>query len=69
MSGRYKGVSKKSMIMIIAALLYLINPMDIVPDILVGVGFLDDLSVFTYLIAKIKLELDKYEEWSLNNQH
>lgn len=55
--------------MIISALIYLINPMDVVPDFLLGVGFLDDLSVFTYLIAKIKKELDKYEEWSLKNQH
>ncbi|WP_455256871.1 YkvA family protein [Peptoniphilus asaccharolyticus] len=69
LSGRYKGVSKESMIMIIAALIYLVNPMDIVPDMLLGIGFLDDISVFTYLIAKIKSEIDKYDEWSLRNQY
>ncbi|WP_234989744.1 YkvA family protein [Peptoniphilus asaccharolyticus] len=57
------------MIMIIAALIYLVNPMDIVPDMLLGIGFLDDISVFTYLIAKIKSEIDKYDEWSLRNQY
>lgn len=55
--------------MIIAALIYLVNPMDIVPDMLLGIGFLDDISVFTYLIAKIKSEIDKYDEWSLRNQY
>lgn len=68
-AGRYKGISKKSMIMVIAALIYLVNPMDIVPDMVLGIGLLDDISVFTYLMTKIKSEIDKYEEWALNNQH
>lgn len=57
------------MIMVIAALIYLVNPMDIVPDMVLGIGLLDDISVFTYLMTKIKSEIDKYEEWALNNQH
>lgn len=61
--GNYKKVSKTSLLLIIGSLLYLLNPMDIVPDFLLGVGFLDDLAVFTYMIKKIRQELDKYRNW------
>ena len=61
--GNYKKVSKTSLLLIIGSLLYLLNPMDIVPDFLIGIGFLDDLAVFTYMIKKIRQELDKYRNW------
>ncbi|WP_077064895.1 YkvA family protein [Lagierella massiliensis] len=61
--GNYKKVSKTSLLLIIGSLLYLLNPMDLVPDFLLGVGFLDDLAVFTYMIKKIRQELDKYRTW------
>lgn len=61
--GNYKKVSKTSLLLIIGSLLYLLNPMDLVPDFLLGIGFLDDLAVFTYMIKKIRQELDKYRNW------
>ena len=61
--GNYKKVSKTSLLLIIGSLLYLLNPMDVVPDFLLGIGFLDDLAVFTYMIKKIRKELDKYRKW------
>lgn len=61
--GNYKKVSKTSLLLIIGSLLYLLNPMDLVPDFLLGIGFLDDLAVFSYMIKKIRKELDKYRKW------
>lgn len=61
--GRYKKIGKINMIVIIAALLYLLNPIDIVPDFIIGIGLIDDLTVLTYVFKKIKYELDRYEEW------
>lgn len=65
--GNYKKVSKTSLLLIIGSLLYLLNPMDVVPDFLLGVGFLDDLAVFTYMIKKIRKELNKYRKWKNKN--
>lgn len=59
---RYRAVSKTTIITIIAGLLYLVNPMDFIPDFLVG-GFIDDAAVIGYLLTKIKDELDRYKEW------
>lgn len=55
--------------MVIAALIYLVKSIDIVPDMVLGIGLLDDISVFTYLMTKIKSEIDKYEKNGNNNQH
>lgn len=61
--GNYRQVSKMSMLKIIGGFLYFLNPVDIVPDFILGIGFLDDLSVLTYVIKNIRKELDKYERW------
>ncbi len=67
LSGTYKNVKKKDIIMITAAMVYLVNPMDLVPDLLLGIGFIDDLSVLAYVVKKLKNVLDDYEEWKNNN--
>lgn len=63
MTGKYRRISKRNIIMIISAFVYLVNPMDIVPDFILGIGFLDDLSVLSYLITKIKKEINAYKIW------
>ena len=42
---------------IVAALLYLINPIDAVPDPLPGVGYSDDLSVLIGALGTIKAHI------------
>lgn len=61
--GRYRQMKKKNIFLIIVALLYLLNPVDIVPDFLLGLGFLDDVTVLTFVLSKLKKELDAYEDW------
>lgn len=62
MKGDYKEVSNNSIILIIIALLYLVNPFDLIPDFLVG-GFIDDLFVILYVIKRLSVELKTYKEW------
>lgn len=44
----------------IAALIYLISPFDIVPDILPGIGFVDDAAAITAAVATISVILLKH---------
>ncbi|WMM25919.1 YkvA family protein [Tissierella sp. MB52-C2] len=68
MKGDYKELSKGSAIMIIISLLYLVNPLDLIPDFIVG-GFVDDLAVIAYVIKKISDELKIYKQWrSINKE-
>lgn len=61
--GNYRDVKKKDILLIIAGILYLLNPADIVPDFILFFGFFDDLSVLTYIIKKLDRELEKYDQW------
>lgn len=64
--GRYKPQSKKSMVLIVLALLYFLNPMDLIPDLLVG-GFIDDAALLAWVVSKVKDEIDNYN--SERNTH
>ena len=59
----YTDTPKKSLILIVAALLYLINPKDIIPDKFLGVGLIDDAAVIAACIALTKGDLDTYKAW------
>lgn len=61
--GRYRGVSKKNLALIVAGILYLVNPMDLLPDFILGVGFLDDVSVLMMILNRLSDELDHYREF------
>ena len=49
--------------MIVAALLYLVNPKDIIPDKYIGVGLIDDAAVIAACIALTKGDLAAYDAW------
>lgn len=59
----YTEVPKKSLIFIVAALLYLVNPKDIIPDKYLGVGLIDDAAVIAACIAFTKSDLAAYDAW------
>jgi uncharacterized membrane protein YkvA (DUF1232 family) len=56
-------VPKKTVIVGIFALLYLINPIDIVPDFIPLMGFADDIAALAFAASFIKDDLNKYRVW------
>ncbi len=58
----YTMVSRATIITVIAGLIYLVNPIDVVPDFLLG-GYLDDAAVIGYIVSKLKGEIERYNEW------
>ncbi|MCK5781567.1 MAG: DUF1232 domain-containing protein [Flavobacteriales bacterium] len=61
--GDYKNISRKTILSIIAALLYFVNPIDIIPDIIPVFGFTDDATILFFVLNKIRKELDEFENW------
>lgn len=48
--------------MAIGALLYLISPVDAVPDLIPVVGLLDDVGIISSAVAALAVALSKYDE-------
>ncbi len=44
-------------------LVYVFSPIDLLPDPILGFGFIDDAFLAIYVISKISNELDKYIEY------
>lgn len=65
--GEYKDITKGSIMLIIGGLLYLVSPIDLVPDFLLG-GFLDDAAILAYVFKKIAEELVVYKEWKTTRE-
>jgi len=63
MTGAYTQVSLKTILIAIAAIIYFVNPFDIISDFLPGIGYLDDVTVIAFAVRSIKKELDEFLEW------
>ena len=61
--GDYKAVPVWTLSAAAFALLYVLNPLDIVPDALPGLGLIDDAAVVSACIALIEQDLYDYREW------
>jgi uncharacterized membrane protein YkvA (DUF1232 family) len=60
--GRYRQVSGKNLALAGLGLLYLVSPLDVVPDFIPG-GFADDAAVIGFVLRKIRTELVAFEAW------
>ncbi len=61
--GEYKNVSTKTILSVVASLLYFVNPIDIIPDLLPIIGFTDDTAILLYVLNRIGVEVDDFKEW------
>ena len=59
----YTVIPWRSMIYVVAALLYFINPIDVIPDALVGLGFVDDAAVVAAVVRALRREIDAFGAW------
>lgn len=55
-----KEVPKRKKIIIIAGILYLLSPIDLIPEPILIFGAVDDIVLWTFIIWYLKDELDKY---------
>lgn len=61
-SGRYKGYNKTHLTLIVAAILYVVSPLDIIPDFLIVAGLVDDAAIIAWAFNEMGKELSKYKE-------
>lgn len=65
--GNYTKVPWFTIGSIVFSLLYVLNPFDIMPDFIPGLGFIDDLGVLTIALRFVESDLHKYLDWRLEH--
>jgi uncharacterized membrane protein YkvA (DUF1232 family) len=61
--GRYRDVSGKSLIVLALMLAYIISPIDLIPDYILGLGQIDDVVILGLALNFLEKDLKKYSEW------
>lgn len=64
-NGTYKQVPWFTIGTIVVALLYILNPLDIIPDFIPGFGYVDDLAVLSLGLGWIESDLHRYLDWKI----
>lgn len=62
-SGKYREVSWWVIAAVVFALLYVLSPIDLIPDFIPVIGLLDDAVVIALCLAMIEQDLLRYQEW------
>ena len=63
--GIYRDIPWFTIASVVFALLYVLNPLDIIPDFIPGFGYVDDASVLALALRFIESDLHKYLDWKL----
>ena len=59
----YRDISMLSLVAVVSALLYWLSPIDVIPDSLFGIGWVDDVAVMGLCLKWIHEDMEKYREW------
>ena len=62
-AGKYTKIPWSVITSLVGAILYVINPFDLLPDFLPGVGYLDDSTLFGLVVVYAKDFLEEYKIW------
>ena len=61
--GQYRNIPWKTLLIIVAAILYFVNPFDLLPDLIPIAGFTDDFGVLLWAYSAVNKEIDKFLAW------
>jgi len=62
-SGDYRNISFESLALIVASIIYFVMPIDVLPDFIVGLGFVDDASLLAWTFSSLKDDMQRFIEW------
>lgn len=61
--GNYREIPVKTIVLITAALIYFVSPVDTIPDFLIGIGFVDDGAVIAYVFNSLSEDIESFKTW------
>lgn len=66
-TGKYKEYDGKKLIIIVAAIIYVVTPIDFLPDF-IPPGWIDDVSIVAWAIKEASEELERYKNYKETNK-
>lgn len=63
-NGHYTDLPWKTVSAIAFSLLYILNPLDLVPDFIPFVGYLDDITIINFALKFIGDDIGNYRKWA-----
>ena len=63
MNNEYTDLPIGTIIALVAALVYFVSPIDLVPDPIPGIGLVDDALVIAICMSQIDSDVKEYREW------
>ncbi len=65
-NGVYPNIPWFTIATIVLAMLYILNPMDIIPDFIPGLGFIDDVAILGIGVGWVETDLHRYLDWKIS---
>lgn len=67
-SGDYRQIPWKSLLMILGSLIYFMMPLDLIPDFIPITGFADDISIIFLVFGSINEDVENFLEFERSNR-
>jgi uncharacterized membrane protein YkvA (DUF1232 family) len=61
--GDYREIPLDTLVLVVAALVYVVTPLDLIPDYIPFVGLTDDVAVVRWVVRRVHEELDQFRSW------
>jgi uncharacterized membrane protein YkvA (DUF1232 family) len=61
--GQYKVVPWKTIVLALVAVIYFVDPFDLVPDFVPLIGYVDDAGVIGFVLRSIGKDLKVFQQW------
>ena len=68
-NGTYRRVPVKTILWVLAALIYFVDPFDLIPDAFPVIGYVDDMTIVGFVINGIRGDLSRFLEWEDSSSH
>jgi uncharacterized membrane protein YkvA (DUF1232 family) len=65
---QYTDVPWTTIVLVIAALIYFVSPLDFIPDVIPVIGLTDDAVVIAFVLKQIMADLENFLEWEISQQ-
>ena len=59
----YQKTPWKTLLLVAGGIVYFVSPLDLIPDFIPVLGYLDDITVLLWIANSIKGDLEEFEEW------